>query len=201
MDPESKNQNKAAYQRKPLSTKSVLFQRRRRWVSYPFFTFSSFEHESTPKNTVLSKTGKQKTITDQGRTRAAPPYLRMRRREGTCRFKALGIKEQSCPGPQRSHNCLWEFFCRLCIQTQTSLRKKIQPPRSKAQRLTICAQKGRVLPLALCIAKMVPHTTEVLELTDGENNLILKPGYTVGEPRPCHEKKRARMHAHTDHNL
>ena len=59
MEPESKNQNKAAYQRKPLSTKTVLFQRQRRWVSYPVFTFSSFEHESTPKNTVLSSTEKE----------------------------------------------------------------------------------------------------------------------------------------------
>ena len=81
------------------------------------------------------------------------------------------------------------------------LQKKNQPPRSKAQRLTICAQSGRVLPLALCIATMVPHMTEVAELTRGEDRLILKPGYTVGEPRPWHENKRARTHAHTEHNL
>ena len=81
------------------------------------------------------------------------------------------------------------------------LQKKNQPPRSKAQRLTICAQSGRVLPLALCIATMVPHMTEDAELTRGEDRLIPKPGYTVGEPRPWHENKRARTHANTEHNL
>ena len=80
-------------------------------------------------------------------------------------------------------------------------KRKNQPPRSKAQRLTICAQSGRVLPLALCKATMVPHMTEGAELTRREDKLILKPGYRVAEPRPWKENKRARNHAHTEHNL
>ena len=72
-----------------------------------------------------------------------------------------------------------------------------QPPCTKK----IWAQRGRVLPLALCIATMYPHMTEVTELTRGEDKVILKPSYTVGEPRPWHENKRAGTHAHTERNI
>ena len=85
MDPECKNQNKAAYQRKPLSTEKVLFQRQRRLVSSPFFTFSSFGLESTP--TKQSFRAHKKTTTDQGRTRAAPSHQPMGCRGGTRRVK------------------------------------------------------------------------------------------------------------------
>ena len=45
----SENQNKAAYQCKPASTKAVLFQRHRRLVSNPFFSSHSFESDLDQK--------------------------------------------------------------------------------------------------------------------------------------------------------
>ena len=47
---DSKNGSKAAHQCEPLSTRTVHFERRRRLMSNPFFSSSSFELGSTQKN-------------------------------------------------------------------------------------------------------------------------------------------------------